>query len=168
MAIAEVQRRYGWPPWQVVVAEVEGLPYFLSSHGFLSHLGNLWWYALCFLHGRNNTAFTALVPGFCSSSSFECIFCLRTTSAMLCFVLHWASIAIVGYSLSALCWKLVSQALAEAMASLGFCCPSEHSCYYPVTACSGFALLAFCGGHCQIYNISQIRCKDLRWSLAFP
>jgi len=168
MAAAKAQWRCGLPLWWVVVAEVEDLPCFLFAPELSSHLGNLWWYALCFLHGRNNTAFAALVPGFCSSFSFDCISCLRTASVMLCFVLPPASAVVAGYSLAALCWKFVEQALAEVVTGLGFYCASECSCHFLGTACSDFVLLAFFGGHCLTCITSQTLCIILLWCLASP
>ena len=69
-------------------------------------------------------------------------------------------------SLAALCWKLVDQALAEAVAGLGFCCPSKRSCHFLGTACSDFVLPAFFGGRCLTYSTSQTLCIILLWCLA--
>ena len=83
--------------------EAECFLCFLSFPEFPSHLDNLWWCALCFLHVRNNTASAVLVLGFCSSSSFDCISCLRTACVMACFVLPLAFDAAAGCFLAILC-----------------------------------------------------------------
>jgi len=94
------------------------------------------------------------VEGMCSGMP-NMSFCLHTASVMLCFVLPMASVAIAGYSFATLCWKLVDQALAEAMAGLGFCCPFECSYRFLGTACFDFVLPAFFGGHYLTYSTSQ-------------
>ena len=158
MATVEAKQRCGWLPWWVFVMKVEGFPCFLSSNEFPSRLGNFWWCALCFLRERNNTASAALVLGFCSSSSFDCISCFRTACAMVCFALPLAFTAIASYSLAVLCWKLVDLVSARVVIDLSFCCLSEHSCHLFSTACSDFALPAFFRGHCLTCSTSQTLC----------
>ena len=166
MAAMMAQWMCGWLPWRVVVTEAEGFLCFLSSPEFPSHLGNLWWCAPCFLHERNNTTSAILILGFCSSSSFDCISCLRTASVVLCLGLPPASATVAGCSLAALYWKLVDLMLAEAATGLGFCCSSEHSCYFLGTACFDFAPLAFYEGRYLTCSTSQTHCIVLLWGLA--